>query len=135
MLRRLVAVLVFCSLTAPAFAQTLRESAQAAARTDAAQPQASTLGPRPKGLWWTGVGLLGAGGLTLLMGAAIKNGGCDLYYESDCDDLGTGFYVLGGAMAGTGAALMLTANAKRERLPSLTFTRRGGVTVTHRVRF
>lgn len=135
MFRRLVAVLVFCSITAPVFGQTLRESAQSAARTEALQSQGSTLGPRPKGLWWTGVGLLGAGGLTLLMGAAIKNGGCDLYYESDCDDLGTGFYVLGGAMAGTGAALMLMANAKRERLPSLTFTRRGGVAVTQRITF
>ena len=72
----------------------------------------------PKGLFWTGVGLLGAGGLTLLMGAAIKNGECDLDFASDCDDIGTGFSVLAGAMPGTGAALMSAANAKRERLPS-----------------
>jgi hypothetical protein len=136
MFRRLVVVLVFCSLTAPVFGQTLRESAQSAARTEAVQPRGSALGPRPKGLWWTGVGLLGAGGLTVLMGAAIKNGDCDLEFdESDCDDIGTGFYMLGGAMAGTGAALIIAANAKRERLPSLKFTRRGGVTLTHRITF
>jgi hypothetical protein len=81
------------------------------------------------------VGLLGAGGLTLLMGAAIKNGDCDLRFESDCDDIGTGFYVLGGAMAGTGAALMFVANAKRERLPLIAFTPHGGVAVTHRIGF
>jgi hypothetical protein len=81
------------------------------------------------------VGLLGAGGLTLLTGAAIKNGECDLQFESDCDDLGTGFYVMGGAMAGTGAALMLVASAKRERLPPIAFTPRGGVAVRHRITF
>jgi hypothetical protein len=133
--RKLVAVAALCSMTAPAFAQTLRESAQNAARTESVQPKGSELGPMPKGLWWTGVGLLGAGGLTLLMGAAIKNGECDLDFESDCDDIGTGFYVLGGAMAGTGAALMLVASAKRERLPSIAFTRRGGVAVSHRITF
>jgi hypothetical protein len=135
MFRRLVVALVFCSFTAPVLGQTLRESAQSEARTATVQPTGTTLGPRPKGLWWTGVGLLGAGGLTLLMGAAIKNGGCDLQFESDCDDLGTGFYVMGGAMAGTGAALMLVANAKRERLPSITFTPHGGIAVKHRITF
>lgn len=135
MFRRLIAVVVFSSLTAPVFGQTLRESAQSAARTASVQSGRSTLGPMPKGLWWTGVGLLGAGGLTLLMGAAIKNGECDLRFESDCDDIGTGFYVLGGAMAGTGAALMLVASAKRERLPSVAFTRHGGVVVKHRIAF
>jgi hypothetical protein len=135
MFRRLIAVVVFCSMTAPLFGQTLRESAQAAARTESVQSKGSLLGPMPKGLWWTGVGLLGAGGLTLLMGAAIKNGECDLQFESDCDDLGTGFYVLGGAMAGTGAALMFVASAKRERLPSITFTPHGGVAVRHRLTF
>lgn len=135
MFRKLVAVAALCSMTAPAFGQTLRESAQAAARTESVQSKGSDLGPMPKGLWWTGVGLLGAGGLTLLMGAAIKNGECDLQFESDCDDIGTGFYVLGGAMAGTGAALMLVASAKRERLPSIAFTPRGGVVVKHRIAF
>ena len=72
MFRKLVAVAALCSMTAPVFGQTLRESAQSAARTEALQPKEITLGPRPKGLWWTGVGLLGAGGLTVLMGAAIK---------------------------------------------------------------
>jgi hypothetical protein len=89
--RKLVAVAALCSMTAPAFGQTLRESAHNAARTESVQPKGSELGPMPKGLWWTGVGLLGAGGLTLLMGAAIKNGECDLDFESDCDDIGTGF--------------------------------------------
>lgn len=135
MFRKLVAVAAFCSMTVPVFGQTLRESAQAAARTESVQSKGAELGPMPKGLWWTGVGLLGAGGLTLLMGAAIKNGDCSLDFESDCDDLGTGFYVLGGAMAGTGAALMIVASAKRERLPSVTFTRRGGVAVSHRITF
>jgi hypothetical protein len=135
MFRKLVAVAALCSMTAPVFGQTLRESAQSAARTESMQSRGSDLGPMPKGLFWTGVGLLGAGGLTLLMGAAIKNGECDFQFESDCDDLGTGFYVVGGAMAGTGAALMLVANAKRERLPSITFTPHGGVSVRHRVTF
>ena len=135
MFRRIMAVAALCSMTAPVFGQTLRESAQSAARTESVQSRGSDLGPMPKGLWWTGVGLLGAGGLTLLMGAAIKNGDCDLQFESDCDDLGTGFYVIGGAMAGTGAALMLVANAKRERLPSITFSPHGGVAVKHRITF
>ena len=60
------------------------------------------------------------------------DGGSD---ESDCDDIGTGFYVLGGAMAGTGAALMIVANNRRERLPSISFTPRGGVIVRQRIRF
>jgi hypothetical protein len=136
MFRKLVVVVALCSMASPVFGQTLRESAQAAARTESVQSRSSDLGPMPKGLFWTGVGLLGAGGLTLLMGAAIKNGDCDLEFdESDCDDIGTGFYVLGGAMAGTGAALMFVANAKRERLPSITFTRHGGVAVRHRITF
>jgi hypothetical protein len=88
----------------------------------------------PKGLWWTGVGLLSAGGLTMLIGVAVKNSD-DCGFDFDCETLGNGYYVLGGILAGAGAALMITANAKRERLPSVMFTPHGGIGMQQRISF
>jgi hypothetical protein len=135
MLRRCLALLLVLGLTSPAFADTIRESATAVAKASALHPTGSPArGPMPKGLLWTGVGLLGAGGLTILLGSVIKNNDCGLSFD-DCNALGTGYYILGGAMAGTGAALLIAAHAKREHLPTVMLTRHGGLGLQKRFTF
>jgi hypothetical protein len=118
------ALVLSCVLSvSPVFAGDLRDSAHAAATQAAGEPEHR--GAMPPGLKWTGIGLLIAGGVTVLLGAAVKNDDSCGYRVSndDCNAIGNGFYVFGGALAGTGAALLGVANAKREKLPSITIGR------------
>jgi hypothetical protein len=132
---KLLAVAAMLAFTAnTVFAGGLRDSARAAATAAAQQPEHR--GPMPAGLKWTGIGLLIGGGVTVLLGAAVKNDDSCGYSisSSDCDALGTGFYVFGAALAGTGAALLGVANAKREHLPSIS-VQRGRVSIRQRFSF
>jgi hypothetical protein len=90
----------------------------------------------PTGLKWTGIGLLIGGGVTILLGAAVKHDdSCGVSIASDdCEAIGTGFYVFGAALAGTGAVLLGVANAKREHLPSISIGR-GRVAIRQRITF
>ena len=73
-------------------------------------------GPMPAGLKWTGIGLVIGSGLPVL---AANFGDC-LYSERHCRNQRHVAYAVGGVMAGTGAALLLIANAKRSpALPTI----------------
>ena len=72
MLRRLLAAILVVLVASPAFAQDLRGSIQravteAAAQQPESEPSSGRIHPA---LLWTGIGLLGAGGLYLGLGAA-----------------------------------------------------------------
>lgn len=138
-MRRFVVGLVVSGMLSgnSVFAGDLREAAHVAAVEAAQAPVAGQRGPMPTGLKWTGIGLLIGGGLAILAGAALKGDDDACGYTAapdECDAIGTGFYVAGAAMAGTGGVLLGVANAKRERLPSITF-RRGRVAVQQRIGF
>lgn len=119
----LVAIVVLVAFTSSVSAQTIRESVAAIGARSAAQPDEdddddSGAG---KGLLWTGVGLMGGGGLSLLLGNVIKNS-CDdnfarrEFRDQECHDLTLGSYVLGGILLGTGVTLFAIGNAKRKRV-------------------
>lgn len=138
MRRSVTAVGLVLTLSASsAFAGDLRQAAHVAAlREVQAQGQTGQRGAMPPGLKWSGIGLLIGGGVTVLIGAAIKADNACVYtaVNDDCDAIANGFYIFGGALAGTGAVLLGVANAKRERLPAIT-VRRGGVAIRQRVSF
>jgi hypothetical protein len=115
----------------PSLAGSLRADAARTAREAGLQGAAERTRIPPKYLW-TGVGLLGGGGLTMLLGFAVDHD-CGLY-EDDCQALGTGYKVLGGAMAGTGALLLALGAAKRETVPTVAY-RRGGFVIQQTVGF
>jgi hypothetical protein len=129
----LVVLLTLLSANA-AFAGDLRAAAHAAALQP--DPTASRRGAMPPGLKWSGIGLLIGGGVTVLLGAAVKNDdSCGVSIASDdCEAIGTGFYVLGAALAGTGAVLLGLANAKREHLPTIS-VQRGRFAIRQRFTF
>jgi hypothetical protein len=137
-MRRVVIVLV--SILAfsvnSVFAGDLREAAHAAAAQAAAAQGSAERGAMPPGLKWSGIGLLIGGGAAVLVGATIKNEDpCDYTaVNDDCDAIGNGFYIFGAALAGTGAVLLGVANAKRERLPTIS-VQRGRVMVRQRFTF
>jgi hypothetical protein len=120
----------------PAYGQDLRSSVNRAvsqaARQQQSQPaQAGGGGRVPPGLLWTGIGLLGAGGLFLGLGAAEDPdnetcvSGDD--FEETCISNRTALLATGGVMAGTGGALLAIGFAKRSS-PQVTFGR-GGVAI------
>jgi hypothetical protein len=83
-----LAVLAMLAFTAnTVFAGGLRDSVHAA--TAAAAQQREHRGPMPAGLKWSGIGLLIGGGVTVLLGAAVKNDDSCGYSisSSDCDAL------------------------------------------------
>jgi hypothetical protein len=120
----------------PAFAQGLRESVARAVAESAAQDSGSGSGGRiPPGLLWSGVGLLGAGGLFLGLGAAEDPdnetcvSGDD--FEATCVSNRTVLLSTGAVMAGVGAVLLAVGVSKRNS-PQVTL-RPGVVSVRQRV--
>ncbi len=80
-------------------------------------------GPIPPGYLWTGVALLGAGALYLVLGATSEDE--FICAGGTCVDSKTAFLATGSALAGTGAVLLIVGNAKRSVSPDLTFLRGG----------
>jgi opacity protein-like surface antigen len=132
MVRRLVAAMLAVLVASPAFAQDLRGSIQRAATEAAAQQPESQPRSGRGGLFWTGVGLLGAGGLFLGLGAAEDPDNQTCVYggefEDTCVSNRTVLLATGGAIAGTGAVLLAIGIAKSRNAPSVTF-RPGGFVV------
>jgi hypothetical protein len=98
----------------PVASPSLREAAvREAARLT---PPPSRRGPMPNGLKWTGIGLLIASGLPVVI---AKFGDC-IPDDFSCRDQRHAAYVVSGVMAGTGAGLLAIAHAKRSpALPTL----------------
>ena len=83
----------------------------AAAAHEAARLEAPTRrGPMPKGLKWTGLGLLMGSGMPVLVATF---GDC-IHKERTCRNQRRVAYATAGAMAGTGALLLVIADAKRD---------------------
>ena len=78
-------------------------AAREAARAEPAEP--ATRGPMPKGLKWTGVGLVIAGGATIINTAIGNCGG-------NCGDRAVG-YLVGGAEFAVGSFLLGLADQRR----------------------
>ena len=115
MVRHCVATCLILTMGAtPAFAQGFRESVARAVAESAAQDSGSGSGGRiPPGLLWSGVGLLGAGGLFLGLGAAEDPdnetcvSGDD--FEATCVSNRTVLLSTGAVMAGVGhGSIVLT---------------------------
>jgi hypothetical protein len=96
---------------APASPGTPTPIADAGARAAAATPLEPERRGMPAGLKWSGIGLLIGGGATVGIGAALQDDDC-YSYDYTCDELRQGFYVFGGILAGTGAALLAIGAAK-----------------------
>lgn len=80
-----------------------------AARETARLAPAASRGPMPAGLKWTGTGLLIGSGLPVFI---ARFADC-ISDEFSCRDQRHAAYAVAGVMAGTGALLLVVANAKR----------------------
>jgi hypothetical protein len=126
-------VIVFCA--SPLHAQSLRDAASRAAVEATAQPASPDGGKRmPRGLFWTGIGLLGAGGLYLAIGAAAgdEEACVTISRASDCVSIRKVALITGGVMAGTGGALLAIGASKSRHSPTVSFLP-GGVVVRQQV--
>ena len=130
MTRAGVLLLTFVLVASPAFAQDgLLVQAERATNSLALQ-QAPARGGMHPGFLWTGISLLGVGGLYMAIGAT----GDDICQGTTC--LSSGAIVgFGVAVAGAGAALLLIGNAKRPPMsPDVTFLP-GGVRLGKTISF
>jgi hypothetical protein len=102
-----------------------------AAREAARLAPAAPRGPMPGGLKWTGIGLLIGSGIPVF---AAKFGDC-IPDDFSCRDQRHAAYAVSGVMAGTGAALLAIAHAKRSpALPTIVL-RDGRAVVQQRISF
>jgi hypothetical protein len=125
MIRRCTAALLIVLVSAPALAQDLRSTIRRAAVMAAQAPDPTRTGMHP-GLLWTGVALLGAGGLSLGLGAAEDPDNQTCVSGSDIDETcvsnRTVLLASGAALAATGAVLLLIGRGKaRNNAPSISF--------------
>lgn len=106
---------------------------QAAAEREAARlASIGGRGPMPNGLKWTGLGLLMGSGMPVLV---AKFGDCINPEGRTCRNQRRVAYATAGAMAGTGALLLVIGEAKRDApLPSLVFSD-GRAAIVQRVTF
>jgi hypothetical protein len=138
MARTLSAVLAVLLATSPLQAQELRRaiSREAAAIASAAQA-ASTETRYPRPFLWTGIGLLGGGGLYLGI-AGLADELCDDIRSSrvSCESnsgmiRGFGF----GLMAAGGVILAIGASKRKPASPQIVTTAGGGIAIRHSVSF
>ena len=103
---------------------SIKSSVERAAKKLASQPAQKTR--IPPGYLWTGVGLMGAGGLTILSGLTIADEACEEdFSDLDCGAFKAGWIGAGVAEAGVGALLIYLGNKKREPVTnSLQFGKR-----------
>ncbi|HEX5106969.1 MAG TPA: hypothetical protein VFV95_00920 [Vicinamibacterales bacterium] len=136
MLRRCLATLLAVLVASPVFAQDLRGSIQQAVNETAAQqPESARSGRIHPALLWTGIGLLGAGGLYLGLGAAEDPDTQTCVYSSSSETCVSNRTVLltsGAVMAGVGGALLAIGVAKSKHAPSVGL-RPGGFVVRQSV--
>jgi hypothetical protein len=128
----LVARLVFAPFAHADDAPATDGPIRAAATREAIQ-LASTgrRGPMPGGLKWTGIGLLIGSGMPVFI---AKFADC-IPDDFSCRDQRHAAYAVAGVMAGTGAALLAIAHAKRtDALPTISL-QNGRASITHRVTF
>jgi hypothetical protein len=132
MARRCIAVCLALLVASTAYGQSLNRSIERVAAEAAArqQPEPSARRINPA-LLWTGVGLLGAGGLYLGLGAAEDADAQTCIYgnsiEDTCVSNRTVLLTTGAVMAGVGGAL-LAIGIKKSHSPQVTF-RPGGFAV------
>ena len=127
MARPIAVVLIVLVSLAPVHAQSLRESIRHAAEEAAAQqtPQTPTSSMSPA-YKWTGIGLLGGGGLLMVTAAILGRDDCTTssgpgFTQTVCLKTDTTFgWVLGGIVAGAGGAVLAIGSAKgRGSAPSI----------------
>ena len=121
--------------TPPGISQTFEESLRRSALAIAAQQSTSDESGIPPAYKWTGIGLLGGGGLYLALGAASKDL-CSGSGVRTCDSVKTVFLTFGAAMLGTGAVLLVIGKGKAKKgvSPQLV-TAPGAVAIGGRVTF
>ena len=109
-------------------AETLKEAVSREAENAAAQATQSN--GAGNGRKWTGIALLGAGGAFLAVATQTDSAGSTCAFGTcvENDDIRTGRYIIGGALAGVGVFLLAKGISKgRQSSPSVTFTRHGVV--------
>src|SRR5713101_8287179 len=111
-------------------AQDLRSSIQRAAAQAATQTAQASSRPIPRGLLWTGIGLLGAGGFYLAAGAAT-DANLRTCVGGECLSNRKVLLVTGTVLAATGGALLAIGISKSHAAPSIAFTP-GGVAIRQR---
>jgi hypothetical protein len=135
MIRRWVAVYLMLSIASPAYGQDFGRSIERAIAEAGALPPAQTSGRIPPGLFWSGIGLLGAGGLFLALGVAEDPDSetCVVTDDFDrtCISNRTALLATGGVMAGVGG-LLLAVGVARRNSPQVAF-RPGGFSVHHTI--
>ena len=128
MARRSIAVVLISLMASPAFAQDLRSSVQQAVNAAVQQQETSKARRIPPGLLWTSVGLLGAGGLYLGLGAAEDADQETCVYtgslEASCVSNRKVLLTTGAVLAGAGGVL-LAIGVKKSHAPQVTFVPRG----------
>jgi hypothetical protein len=107
---------------------TIRETA---ARETTRLAQDARRGPMPAGLKWTGTGLLIGSGFPVFI---AKFADCTSG-EFSCRDQRHAAYAVAGVMAGTGALLLVIANAKRSTLWPSVSVQDGRASITQRITF
>ena len=105
--------------------------ADAARREAVRASETAERGPMPRGLMWTGAGLIIGSGMPVFT-AQIAD--C-LDSERSCRRARHALYAISGAMAGTGIALLLVANHKRPRVPVIVSVEPGRASIQHRITF
>jgi hypothetical protein len=104
---------------------------EAAAREAARLAHTSARGPMPAGLKWTGIGLLAGATMPVFV---ARFGDC-VPSDFSCRDQRHAAYVVAGLMAGTGALLLVIANAKRSPAWPSVSVQAGRASITQRVTF
>jgi hypothetical protein len=120
-----VAACLALLVASPALAQDLRGSIQRATAAAAVQQSQSQRSGMHPGFLWTGIGLLGVGGLYLGLGAAEDPENQTCVYgnsiEDTCVKNRTVLLASGAAMAGVGGLLLIIGAKKARNSPSISF--------------
>ena len=129
--RLLTMALVACLSASTAGAQSLKEAVTRAAAEAAAQQAQPRSEGIPRGLLWTGVGLLGGGGFYLAAGAASSANQVTCVADS-CVSNRKVLLTTGVILAAVGGALLAIGVSKSHAAPSIVFTP-GGIGVRQSV--
>ena len=126
----LVMVLLFAVSVS---AQDLQSAIQRAAAQAATQTGQGSSRPIPRGLLWTGIGLLGGGGLYLALGAGT-DASERTCVSGECVSNRKVLLITGTVLAATGGALLAIGVSKSHAAPSIAFTP-GGIALRQSLPF